>query len=142
MPVGAVEGLVAIENGLHVILAGRDIRQACPRIAGGRGVDGHRARAFHIGAEDLLGLELFGNLESRLGRVAQREDEHHVTVLRLRPGDLESEARLGLGASRRRGERRQSEKTHIRKCTSDSANPGIYFYIHSIFLFDTRVGNW
>ncbi|MFT3764561.1 MAG: hypothetical protein QM820_03450 [Minicystis sp.] len=101
--VGAMEGLVTVEDGLHEVLARREVREARDREAERRAVD-DRGRAgrepIGVDAEDLLGLEPLLHLKARLGLAGLREDDDHAAVERRRRArgrkrDLDAHARLG-----------------------------------------------
>jgi hypothetical protein len=66
--VGAMEGLVLMEQGLDMILAGLDLIQTAHGITKGIGSDGARGAGFPIldvDAKDELRVEPVGDLEAR-----------------------------------------------------------------------------
>ena len=95
--VGAMERLVDVEHRLDGILARRDAVERLARIAECGAVDGDGAGAVHVRAEHLLGFETFADLVARLALGVGGDDQDHVAVHRLLPGDLETQRRLGLG---------------------------------------------
>lgn len=83
--VGAVERLVDIEDGLHVIIAGGDLRECIARISERGAVDDRRTSCTHVDSEDLLRIEPFIDRDARFRRLGSADDEDHVPIERLRP---------------------------------------------------------
>ena len=83
MTIGAAERLVPVQEGLDPVGASRERPEALERISKGRGVDDHlsiRSHSLHVEAEDLLGLESVGDLESRLVRGVGRDHQEQAAV--------------------------------------------------------------
>ncbi len=94
VPVGAVERLVPVQEGLDPIATGRDLAQALDRVSqsllvdhglviGRQGVD--------VDAEDLLGLRAVVDLEPRLTFVVGGE-HHEQSAIDRRLGQVPAEA--------------------------------------------------
>ncbi len=78
VPVGAVERLVLVQQGLDAVLAGRDQPQALERVSECGLIDHgllSRRQAVDVDAEDLLGPGILADLEPRLALL--RGGEHH-----------------------------------------------------------------
>ena len=103
--VGAVEGLVAVEQRLHPVLAGGDVGQARQRIAVGAGVDRRlrpRRQRVDVDAEDLLGAGAVADLEARLGAAVGGDQQQQAAVERLRAalgGEADGEAERMRGGA-------------------------------------------
>ena len=116
MPVGAVEGLVPVQQGLDPVLAGRDQPQALERVAQGLLVDDGLLpgrEALDVDAEDLLGPGILVDLEPRL--VLGVGGEHHQ-----QPAVERLVALLAPEADRERAARRPPTRTP----TPTSRSPG------------------
>jgi hypothetical protein len=99
--VGAMEGLVAVQERLHGVLARRDFRKAPARIAEDLPVDHRflsRLQAVHIDAEDQLRVGVVADLEPWLPFGIGRHHQQHASVERgaallLREGYGEPQSR-------------------------------------------------
>ena len=101
---GKPAGLVAVEDRLHRVVAGREVGQARDGVAEDAGIDDGvftRPETFDVEPEDLRGLEARADAEARLLLVDGRDDQQEPAVQRpggrgLRVAQSESQAIVGL----------------------------------------------
>ena len=94
--VGAVEGLIDVEDGLNGVLTGWDTVERLPRITERGSVDGDGARGVDVHSKHLLAGETFVDLLARFPLRSGRNDEDDVAVHRLLPADFEVQRGFGL----------------------------------------------
>ena len=125
-----VEGLVPVEKGLDVVLAGGHLGQAAQRIAEGGRVDdrfGPRLEAVDIDAEDKLRRRAVVDLEPGLGGVARRKEQQHPAVDRGgRPLRGEGDGELDLGAGDERDREQDDDGRQGRGPGRETAKGGIH----------------
>ena len=97
-PVGEMEGLVAVEQGLHCVLAGLQLRERPDGIAEGVIADAYRGArlpVFDVGAEDNLGVGRVVDLQARLGRRVRGQEQQQAPVQRpLAAGFRKSDCKI------------------------------------------------
>jgi hypothetical protein len=84
--VGAAEGLVAVQHGLHDVFPGRDVGEAVEGIAEGGSVEGGAlagGQPIDVHAKDLLGFDVLTDQRSRLGLAHGGEDQEQAAVERV-----------------------------------------------------------
>ena len=107
VPVGAVERLVLVQEGLDAVLAGRDEPEALERVSECLLVDHGLLtgrQALDVDAEDLLGPGILGDLESRFAVLLGGEHHQQPAVERL-VAQLGPEADRDAGRGFRRDRR-------------------------------------
>ena len=83
--VGALKGLVLVEQSLHPVFAGRDVGNTFQREAEGSGIEHGfltRCQSFHIEAENQLGFWIFPDLKARFLLVVGADQQQHPPVKR------------------------------------------------------------